>query len=95
MLHMHRNSSRAIEDYMYQPYTPYKGREGERESGNGGLMRIAPAIISASSREMAIAQGIQSTLLTHGSQTCVDYSRAFAEELFNSSETCVTISGGT
>tara|TARA_E500000318_G_scaffold98845_1_gene100480 strand:+ start:240 stop:1100 length:861 start_codon:yes stop_codon:yes gene_type:complete len=75
-------TSRAIEDYMVLPYTPYKGREGERESGNGGLMRIAPAIISATSREMAIAQGIQSTLLTHGSQTCVDYSRAFAEELF-------------
>ena len=47
-------TSRAIEDYMYQHHN--KGREGESESGNGGLMRIAPAIISASSREMAIAQ---------------------------------------
>lgn len=75
-------TERSIQNYISLPYTPYKGRDDEMESGNGGLMRLAPAIISASTREMAIKQAIQSTMLTHGSPTCIKYSRALGEELW-------------
>ena len=61
---------------------PYRGQIAEDTSGNGALMRMAPVIIVARDRDEAIRLGIQQTLLTHGSQLCVQYSVMLAEELF-------------
>lgn len=61
---------------------PYRGRIAEDTSGNGALMRMAPVIIVARDRDEAIRLAIQQTLLTHGSQLCVQYSVMLAEELF-------------
>ena len=43
---------------------------------------MAPVIIVAGDRDEAIRLAIQQTLLTHGSQLCVQYSVMLAEELF-------------
>ena len=61
---------------------PYRGQIAEDTSGNGALMRMAPVIIVARDRDEAIRLAIQQTLLTHGSQLCVQYSVMLAEELF-------------
>jgi ADP-ribosyl-[dinitrogen reductase] hydrolase len=63
---------------------PYAGNLDEYGKGNGALMRMAPVIISNhTSRDKCITEAIQQTLLTHGSNTCVDYSVAFASDLFS------------
>lgn len=72
----------ALRAYMTDPSTPYKGKVDDRNSGNGALMRIAPIVLCAKSREHLVQLAIQQTLLTHGSPECVMYSRIFAEELY-------------
>lgn len=62
---------------------PYRGRTADDSSGNGALMRLAPVIIVAKDRYHAIQLAVQQTLLTHGSNTCVDYSVMLAEELYH------------
>ena len=61
---------------------PYRGRVAEDTSGNGALMRMAPVIVVARDRDEAIKLAIQQTLLTHGSELCIQYSVMFAEELY-------------
>jgi ADP-ribosyl-[dinitrogen reductase] hydrolase len=62
---------------------PYAGNMDKYGKGNGALMRMAPVIIANhSNRDRCITEAIQQTLLTHGSNTCVDYSVAFASDLF-------------
>jgi len=67
-------------EYLLQPY---RGRTAKDTSGNGALMRLAPVIIVAKDRYHAIQLAVQQTLLTHGSNTCVDYSVMLAEELYH------------
>lgn len=62
--------------------TVYAGSTDETSSGNGALMRIAPIVLCATSREHVIQLATQQTILTHGSETCIKYSRVFAEELY-------------
>ena len=68
------------DEYILQPY---RGRTSKDTSGNGALMRLAPVIIIAKDRYHAIQLAVQQTLLTHGSNTCVDYSVMLAEELYH------------
>jgi len=64
-------------------YNPYAGSMNQYGKGNGALMRMAPVIIANHQhRDKCITEAIQQTLLTHGSNTCVDYSVAFASDLF-------------
>ena len=63
-------------------HQPYRGRVAENTSGNGALMRMAPVVVVSKDRDEAIRLALQQTLLTHGSQLCVQYSVMFAEELF-------------
>lgn len=62
---------------------PYRGRTSDDSSGNGALMRLAPVIMVAKDRYHAIQLAVQQTLLTHASNTCVDYSVMLAEELYH------------
>lgn len=62
--------------------TVYAGSTDPKSSGNGALMRIAPVVLCAKSREHVIQLATQQTLLTHGSEECVQYSCMLAEELY-------------
>jgi ADP-ribosyl-[dinitrogen reductase] hydrolase len=62
---------------------PYAGNMDDRGKGNGALMRMAPVIIANhKNRDKCITEAVQQTLLTHGTNTCVDYSVAFASDLY-------------
>jgi ADP-ribosyl-[dinitrogen reductase] hydrolase len=74
---------RALEAYIKNPATPYKGNPDPNQAGNGALMRIAPVVIAASSWSQAIEMASLQTVLTHGSELCVKYGTAFAEELYH------------
>jgi len=69
--------------YKFRFQNPYAGNMDERGKGNGALMRMAPVIIANhSNRDRCITEAVQQTLLTHGANTCVDYSVAFASDLY-------------
>lgn len=61
---------------------PYRGRIAKDSSGNGALMRMAPVIMVANNPYHAMQLATQQTLLTHGSNLCVEYSIMLAEELY-------------
>ncbi len=76
---------------------PYSGPTGERTSGNGSLMRLAPVPMAWHRHPAtAVALAGQSSRTTHGSRLCIDACRFFAglllgafdgvdrEELFSS-----------
>ncbi len=78
------NSNRmALEKYLEDKTTPYKGNTSKETSGNGALMRLAPVIMIANNPHEAIKLATQQTLLTHGSELCVQYSMMLAEELYH------------
>ncbi len=78
-------TQRALLKFMEDDETPYKGDRRNTSAGNGGLMRIAPVIIAAPSKSVAITWATQQTLLTHGATMAVMYSQIFAEELWHGS----------
>ena len=69
------------DNFAYIPH-PYRGRIAVETSGNGALMRMAPVIMVANSSQHAVQLSTQQTLLTHGSNLCVEYSIMLAEELY-------------
>lgn len=48
------------------------GGTGEYQSGNGGIMRIAPAVMAANSEQHAIEWAVRSSQTTHASPDCLD-----------------------
>lgn len=42
------------------------------QSGNGGIMRLAPAVMVANSEQEAVSLAVQSSLTTHASPDCLD-----------------------
>ena len=58
----------ALEKYEQNKLNPFCGSIDPHSSGNGGLMRLAPAIIMAKSEQEAVHNAIQSTRLTHASK---------------------------
>ena len=75
-----RSYSSAFENSDY--LQPYRGRIATESSGNGALMRMAPVIMVANNPYHAMQLATQQTLLTHGSNLCVEYSIMLAEELY-------------
>lgn len=61
---------------------PYVGSNSMDSSGNGGIMRLAPAIIVADSLCQAVEYAVCSTMLTHASPECIKYARLLAEEIW-------------
>jgi len=61
---------------------PYVGLNSSDSSGNGGIMRLAPAIIVADSLCQAVEYAVCSTMLTHASPECIKYARLLAEEIW-------------
>ena len=63
---------------------PYSGPEGEDQSGNGGLMRLAPAVIAfGSDREQALVAAQAQSRLTHASPSCLRHAASLAEMLLS------------
>ncbi|WP_372982665.1 ADP-ribosylglycohydrolase family protein [Marinobacter sediminum] len=50
----------------------YAGTDNPFESGNGGIMRLAPAVLAASDQRMALEHAINSSRTTHASADCLD-----------------------
>ena len=50
----------------------YAGTDNPFASGNGGIMRLAPAVIAAGDREIAVENAINSSRTTHASGDCLD-----------------------
>lgn len=56
----------------------------EEKSGNGGIMRLAPAVICAwSDLDEAIGNAIETSDTTHGSETCADAAFYMAYYMWN------------
>lgn len=53
-------------DYMFAE------TRDDRFSGNGGIMRLAPAVMAANSMNMALDFAVESSLTTHASPDCFD-----------------------
>ena len=63
---------------------PYGGSAHYMTSGNGGLMRLAPHVLTNhNNKTMAIADSVAGSILTHGSSDCVAYAAQLAAELFD------------
>ena len=50
----------------------YAGTDNPFASGNGGIMRLAPAVIAAGDRETALEYAVNSSRTTHSSVDCLD-----------------------
>jgi ADP-ribosyl-[dinitrogen reductase] hydrolase len=72
----------ALTAYEADNTNPYTGPTDSMSAGNGGLMRLAPAVIAAGSISEAIDWASESTRLTHGAEEALFYSSALAEELW-------------
>lgn len=75
-----RSYSKTLDNSEY--LQPYRGRIATNSSGNGALMRMAPVIMVANNPYHAMQLATQQTLLTHGSNLCIEYSVMLAEELY-------------
>lgn len=75
----------ALQKYENEKSNPFVGNTDPFSAGNGGLMRLAPAIIAARSEEQAVYYARESTRLTHGAEEALLYSELLAKELWNKS----------
>lgn len=75
----------ALQKYEKDKTTPFVGDTDKFAAGNGGLMRLAPAIIFAQNEEEAITLARETTRLTHGAEEALFYSEIFAQELHSRS----------
>jgi ADP-ribosyl-[dinitrogen reductase] hydrolase len=77
------NTTRKAIELYNKNNTLYNGTSLDEDSGNGALMRLAPVIIVSESPERATELAVAQTVMTHGSSTCIEYSRVLANELWH------------
>ena len=73
---------KALCKYEKDKSNPFTGDTDPMSAGNGGLMRLAPALLAARSEEQAIEYAIETTRLTHGAEEALMYSGLLARELW-------------
>ena len=73
----------ALNKYEANNTDPFTGSTDPMSAGNGGLMRLAPAILAASTQGQAIKFARDTTRLTHGASEAIFYSELLALELWN------------
>ena len=73
---------KALRKYEQDKSNPFTGDTDPMSAGNGGLMRLAPAILAARSEQEAINYAVESTRLTHGAEEALMYSKLLAKELW-------------
>ena len=61
-------NSQSLAKYEQDKSNPFTGDTDPMSAGNGGLMRLAPAILAARSEETAINYAVETTRLTHGAE---------------------------
>ena len=76
---------KSLRKYELDKSNPFTGDTDPMSAGNGGLMRLAPAIIFAQSEDEAAHLARETTRLTHGANESLFYSEIFARELFSRS----------
>ena len=64
----------ALRKYSENKANAFTGSTDRMSAGNGGLMRLAPAIITAKTKDEAIMFAKESTRLTHGAKEALMYS---------------------
>lgn len=70
----------AIEDMTED--RPYMGQDVDFASGNGSIMRVAPAIIANHGNiYRAVADSVALSLMTHGNDDTIRYITAFSSEM--------------
>lgn len=63
---------------------PYAGKATIKSSGNGSIMRIAPAIAANHRNHLnAVGESVALALMTHGNSDTIKYITAFVAEVFN------------
>lgn len=72
----------ALSRFEADKSNPFTGSTDAMSAGNGGLMRLAPAILAASNLDEAVHFARESTRLTHGADEALFYSALLAEELW-------------
>ncbi|KXS55546.1 MAG: hypothetical protein AWU57_108 [Marinobacter sp. T13-3] len=60
----------------------YAGTDNPFASGNGGIMRLAPAVIAVDDAETALAYAVNSSRTTHASADCLDAAELLAAILW-------------
>ncbi len=73
----------ALSRYEADKSDPFTGSTDAMSAGNGGLMRLAPAILAACDLDEAVHYAKESTRLTHGADEALFYSGLLAEELWS------------
>ena len=73
----------ALKAYEKDRSNPFTGDTDPMSAGNGGLMRLAPAIIAASKVDEAVHFARETTRLTHGAEEVLTYSEMLAKELWH------------
>lgn len=73
---------KALCKYEQDKSNPFASDADPMSAGNGGLMRLAPAILAARSEAEAVNYAVESTRLTHGAEEALMYSRLLAKELW-------------
>ena len=71
-----------LRKYEQDKSNPFASETDPMSAGNGGLMRLAPAILAARSEAEAVNYAVESTRLTHGAEEALMYSRLLAKELW-------------
>jgi ADP-ribosyl-[dinitrogen reductase] hydrolase len=72
----------ALRAYERDNTDPFTSSTDPMSAGNGGLMRLAPAIIAGRYRDEAVHFAKETTRLTHGADEALKYSAALAAELW-------------
>jgi ADP-ribosyl-[dinitrogen reductase] hydrolase len=66
---------------------PYQGSTSDRSSGNGSIMRLAPVILANhASPNIAVAESVAVSLMTHGNAEIVQYTAAFVAEIMEGTQ---------
>lgn len=73
--------SRALNNFE-KHQTSWSPYDHESYSGNGGIMRLAPAVLAAKSRSSAVKMGIDSSRTTHSSLVCQDAAELLSRVLW-------------
>lgn len=70
-------------DLIYRGSAPFQGSTDPSTSGNGGIMRLAPAVVANSTDlEKAVKAAIDQSRITHASDECILYAELLAKVLY-------------
>ena len=63
--------------------SPYCGSTDPHSSGNGGIMRLAPAVVANhTDKEQAVGDAVNQSRITHSASECLLYAELLAETLY-------------